>query len=92
MLETLLAALFSSGQYMPHGYCFQWDENLVRLHVISDATIGIAYFSIPFMLLYSTIKRSDLPFKGLFLLFSLCIISCSTTHLLSILTLFESYY
>ncbi|MCV6639187.1 response regulator [Candidatus Albibeggiatoa sp. nov. NOAA] len=92
MLESLLAALFSSGQYMPHGYCFQWDENLVRLHVISDAAIGIAYFSIPFMLLYLTIKRNDLPFKGIFLLFSLVIISCGASHLLSILTLYEPYY
>ncbi|MEK7991540.1 MAG: ATP-binding protein [Thiotrichaceae bacterium] len=92
MLESLLAVLFSSGQYMPHGYCFQWDENLVRLHVISDATIGIAYFSIPFMLLYFIIKRNDLPFKALFLLFGLFIISCGTTHLLSILTLYEPYY
>ncbi|MCV6639186.1 ATP-binding protein [Candidatus Albibeggiatoa sp. nov. NOAA] len=92
MLESLLAALFSSGQYMPHGYCFQWDENLVRLHIISDTAIGVAYFSIPFMLLYLTIKRNDLPFKGIFLLFSLFIISCGTSHLFSILTLYEPYY
>jgi hypothetical protein len=28
-----LSRLFSSGDYMPHGYCFLWNPGLVWLHV-----------------------------------------------------------
>ena len=78
--------------YIPHGHCYLWQTNLVFLHVISDGLIAIAYYSIPCILIYFLKKREDIPFKGIFILFSLFILSCGTTHLLDIWTLWYPDY
>nr|WP_242051225.1 ATP-binding protein [Nostoc spongiaeforme] len=44
------------------------------------------------MLVYFIRKREDVPFKNIFVLFSAFIISCGTTHLMEILTLWYPYY
>src|SRR5881392_3534499 len=38
--------------FMPHGHCYLWNQDLLTLHLVSDALITLAYFSIPFTLLY----------------------------------------
>ncbi|MBW4520769.1 MAG: GAF domain-containing protein [Scytolyngbya sp. HA4215-MV1] len=91
MLE-LLKTLLSPSQYMPHGYCYLWQTPLVWLHVVSDALIAIAYFSIPAMLIYFVWKRKDIPFSKVFLLFGAFIIFCGTGHLLDIWTLWHPAY
>jgi hypothetical protein len=55
--------LLSSGDFMPHGYCYLWRPGLVWLHLMSDALIALAYFSIPFTLIYFIRKRKDVPFN-----------------------------
>jgi hypothetical protein len=47
--------------YIPHGHCYLWQPALVSLHVVSDALIAIAYFSIPLSLVYFIRQRRDLP-------------------------------
>lgn len=89
---NFLREVFSSGAFMPHGHCYLWMPELVWLHVISDALIGIAYYSIPLILAYFVRKRTDLPFKGIFVLFSLFILFCGTTHFMSIWTLWHPTY
>lgn len=44
MLEVL--NLFGSEAFIPHGHCYFWKPGLVWLHVMSDALIVIAYYSI----------------------------------------------
>ncbi|MEQ9001445.1 MAG: PAS domain S-box protein [Coleofasciculus sp. B1-GNL1-01] len=78
--------------YIPHGHCYLWQTNLVGLHVIADGLIALAYYSIPVTLLYFIQKRQDVPFKGVFWLFSAFIISCGTTHLMGIVTLWHPIY
>ncbi|MFP4103914.1 sensor histidine kinase [Coleofasciculus sp.] len=78
--------------YIPHGHCYLWQTNLVGLHVIADGLITLAYYSIPITLLYFIHKRQDVPFKGVFWLFSAFIISCGTTHLMGIVTLWYPIY
>ncbi len=68
-----LKHLFSSGEFMPHGYCYLWNPGLVWLHVLSDAAIALAYFSIPITLIHFARKRRDLPFSG-----CLCCSGCSS--------------
>ncbi|MBD2388375.1 GAF domain-containing protein [Cylindrospermum sp. FACHB-282] len=88
MFENLL----SSNYYMPHGHCYLWQTPLVGLHLVSDALIAIAYFSIPVMLIYFVKKRSDIPFSKVFVLFGGFIILCGTGHLLDIWTLWHPDY
>ncbi|NJL87141.1 MAG: GHKL domain-containing protein [Leptolyngbyaceae cyanobacterium SM1_1_3] len=94
-MSTLLLSLgdlLSSGSFIPHGHCYLWQSGLVGLHVLSDALIAVAYYSIPAMLLYFVRQRRDTPFSWLFVLFSLFIVSCGTTHLMSIWTLWHPTY
>lgn len=91
-MTNLWSQLFQSESFIPHGHCYLWQTNLVGLHVISDALIALAYYSIPITLLYLVRKRQDLPFEWVFLLFGAFIVSCGTTHLLDIWTLWYPTY
>ncbi|MBE9123377.1 response regulator [Tychonema sp. LEGE 07199] len=84
--------IFSPTQYMPHGHCYLWQTPLVWLHVTGDFLIAIAYYSIPAMLIYFILKRRDIPFSGIFALFSTFIVLCGTGHLIDIWTLWHSAY
>lgn len=82
----------STIAYIPHGHCYLWQTPLVGLHAISDGLIAIAYFSIPLTLIYFVRNRRDLPYPGIFWLFSAFIVSCGLTHLVAIWTLWHPAY
>jgi PAS domain S-box-containing protein len=82
----------SMSDYMAHGFCFLWDPSLVWLHVISDIITGLAYYAIAIALFYFTVKRRDLPFLMMFVLFGLFILACGTTHLFSAYTVYVPEY
>ncbi|MBF2066135.1 MAG: GHKL domain-containing protein [Calothrix sp. C42_A2020_038] len=83
---------FFSGNFIPHGHCYLWKPELVSLHIISDILITLSYYSIPITLIYFIRKRADVPFKTIFLLFGAFIISCGTTHLMEVWTLWHPDY
>ncbi|MBD2196951.1 MULTISPECIES: hybrid sensor histidine kinase/response regulator [Calothrix] len=91
-MSELWNILFSSETFIPHGHCYLWKTDLVWLHILSDAVIAIAYYSIPATLFYFVNKRQDLPFHWVFLLFSGFIVACGTTHLMEIWTLWHPTY
>src|SRR5579883_474781 len=91
MLE-LVKNLLSPSQYIPHGHCYLWQTPLVGLHVVSDALIAIAYFSIPAMLIHFIRRRGDVPFSNVFVLFGTFIVLCGAGHLLDIWTLWYPTY
>lgn len=78
--------------FIPHGHCYLWKSELVSLHIVSDALTALAYYSIPLTLTYFVIKRQDVPFNWIFLLFSAFIVSCGTTHIIEIWTLWHPDY
>lgn len=92
MMLELLQNLLSPERYMPHGQCYLWQTPLIGLHVVSDALIAIAYFSIPTMLIYFIQKRKDIPFSNVFVMFGAFIVLCGTGHLLDIWTLWHPAY
>ena len=83
---------FNSENFMPHGHCFLWLPKILWLHVVSDALIAVAYYSIPTTLLYFISRRADVPFKSLFYLSGAFIILCGTTHLLAIWVIWHPDY
>ncbi len=91
-MPEFLAKLMMSDLYIPHGHCYLWNPQLVGLHLVSDLTIAIAYFSIPLTLFYFVDKRDDLPFNWIFSLFGAFIILCGATHLLEVWTLWHPVY
>ncbi|MGF1498094.1 MAG: PAS domain-containing protein [Elainellaceae cyanobacterium] len=88
----LLDNLLATGPFIPHGHCYLWNPGLVWLHLLSDALIAAAYFSIPVMLLYFAGQRRDVPFPWLFALFGGFIVSCGLTHVLAAWTLWHPTY
>ncbi|MBI3441610.1 MAG: hypothetical protein HY052_07410 [Proteobacteria bacterium] len=89
----LMETIFSYDRFMPHGYCLIWEPVLVWMHVISDLTITIAYYSIPLTILYLVVKRRErIPYRWVFLMFAIFIFLCGTTHLMGIITLWYPVY
>lgn len=84
--------LFGADLFIPHGHCYLWKPELVGLHILSDALIALAYYSIPLTLFYFVRRRQDLPFTWVFLLFSAFIVACGTTHWMEIWTLWHPTY
>jgi PAS domain-containing protein len=91
-MMDFVTRFFSTDGFMPHGTCYQWDPILIRLHVVSDGLITLAYFSIPITLLYLVHKRKDLQFNWIFLCFAVLIIACGTTHLMEIWNIWRPMY
>jgi PAS domain S-box-containing protein len=83
--------LFDSS-FMPHGHCYRWQADLVWLHVVSDGLITLAYYAIPFALIYFVARRRDLAFPWIFVLFGAFIILCGTTHLLEVWSVWHGTY
>ena len=90
-MKEFLEKLFSSD-FMPHGYCYLWKPGLVWLHVLSDALIALAYFSIPVTLVYFIRRRRDLPFHWMFVSFGMFILACGATHAMEVWTLWHGTY
>ncbi len=87
-----LAEMLQSDAYMPHGMCFLWQPGLLWLHAASDALIALSYYSIPVALLIFVMRRQDLVYPAVFVLFSCFILACGTTHLMAIWTLWHPDY
>jgi signal transduction histidine kinase len=84
--------LLNADRYAPHGYCLLWQPELIWTHVISDALIGTAYFSIPVALAYFLTKRRDVQFSWVVWMFAIFIMACGVTHFFAIWTLWNSDY
>ncbi len=91
MLAYLHKLLGASG-LAPHGFCLLWDPALIWTHVVADALIGLAYFSIPVVIAVFVSRRPDVQFKGVAWLFAAFIMACGTTHFMSIWTLWYPDY
>jgi signal transduction histidine kinase/CheY-like chemotaxis protein len=91
-MGAYLSGLFASDGFLPHGLCLSWDPALIWLHVLSDGLIALAYYSIPAALLVFAMRRQDVPFHWVFLLFGAFILACGTTHVLGVVTLWQPVY
>jgi PAS domain S-box-containing protein len=72
--------------------CYLWQPGILSLNVVSDGLIALAYFSIPFTLLYFVRRRQDLEYGWVFLCFAVFIIACACTHLMEISTIWYPAY
>jgi PAS domain S-box-containing protein len=91
MIDSIRRAVAGEG-FMPHGMCYLWQPNVLWLHVASDALITLAYFSIPFTLLYFVRKRRDLEFHWMFVCFAVFIVACGATHAMEIWVIWHPTY
>lgn len=78
--------------FMPHGYCLQWDTGLVPILITANLAIALAYYAIPAALFFFVRNRKDLAFSWIFALFGSFILACGTTHVVFVLNIFKGYY
>ncbi|GAB3372790.1 ATP-binding protein [Spongiibacter taiwanensis] len=90
-MEGFWETLFGN-KMPPHGHCYLWNDQLVALHVASDALITLSYFTIPIALVYLVKKRDDLSFNYMFILFGIFIFACGLTHLVNIYNVWYGAY
>jgi len=84
---------FAGPGFMPHGHCYHWSPEILWTHVVSDATIALAYYAIPIVLGTFLIKRKKLIiFPEIIALFVAFIFLCGTTHLVAIYVTWNPIY
>ncbi|PZQ63783.1 MAG: hypothetical protein DI570_07825 [Phenylobacterium zucineum] len=87
-----LRYFFETQALSPHGICLLWRPELIWTHAISDALIGLAYFSIPLALGVFLYHRRDVRFSWAVWMFVAFIMLCGVTHFLMIWTLWKPDY
>jgi signal transduction histidine kinase len=87
-----LAWIESANPFMPHSFCYLWNQKLIWLHAVSDSVVAIAYLSIPITLVHFVRKRRDVPFDWVFGCFALFILACGGTHIMEVVTLWVPAY
>jgi signal transduction histidine kinase len=80
------------NEFMPHGFCLQWNGPLLFLFIAGNIGIAAAYFLIPAALRIFVGKRKDLPYPYMFRLFAVFILSCGVSHLAKIWTIYHADY
>ena len=88
----MLNYLLETASFLPHGFCLLWRPDLVALHVVSDLSIGLAYFSIPLAILAFLRRRPDFEYRWVAYLFAAFIVLCGTTHFAGVAMLWQPYY
>src|SRR5258708_3868013 len=81
MLE-FFSDLFDTSAFPPRWHCGSWTPALGWLHILSDLGVWSAYLAIPFILVFFILRKKDLPFRSIFVLFGAFILACGTTHLM----------
>ncbi|MEI7686118.1 MAG: ATP-binding protein [Planctomycetota bacterium] len=77
-----LRLLFDGSDFSPRWFCGRWTAIHGWLHILSDIGVWSAYLAIPFVLGFFIFRKSDLPFRGVFVLFGMFILACGMTHLM----------
>lgn len=87
-----LISWLSSPGWMPHGICLSWNPALVGTLVVSNAIIGISYYSIPIALLRLLRTTPEIRFHSIFVMFAAFIFACGTSHFIQIASLWLPVY
>jgi signal transduction histidine kinase len=84
-VANFFTKIFNTDDFPARWHCGQWTDFHGWLYILSDIGIWAAYFAIPFLLLRVLVKRKDIPFNGMILLFLAFVFLCGLTHLVDAL-------
>ena len=85
--------LFDTSDFPARWNCGNWDTFHGYLHIFSDIAVWAAYTAIPIALIYFCgIKRREILFTRIVLLFALFIVACGMTHLIEALIFYQPVY
>jgi signal transduction histidine kinase len=86
------APWFSAEQFTPHGASYLWTPAVIWMNAIPDLLIALACFSVPFLLVYITRRRKDLPLNWLILSFGIGAAAFGAMHLLAVWNIWHTSY
>ena len=92
MFDQIVSFLTGDAGWMPHGFCIRWTPSLVWMYALSDSLITLVYYAIPITLAFLVMRSKEQRFKTMFVLFCVFIGLCGTSHLLSIVLLWQPLY
>jgi PAS domain S-box-containing protein len=81
-MYDFLAHLLDTSGFPARWHCGNWTPGHGWLHIVSDLGVWSAYLAIPCVLGFFVLRRRDIPFRSMFLLFGAFILACGTTHLM----------
>jgi two-component system CheB/CheR fusion protein len=81
-MVEIFTRLFDPTGFPRRWDCGEWSDELGWLHILSDLGVWLAYVAIPCVLGYFVIRKRDVPFRTIFLLFGAFILACGSTHLM----------
>jgi chemotaxis family two-component system sensor kinase Cph1 len=77
------SGLFSTSEWPPRWNCGNWSDFHGWLYIISDASIWLAYFLIPLIIInYLSRKKAKLRYNSAYVYFAAFILLCGATHFL----------
>jgi len=82
----------STEGFQPHGVCLLWQPNVFWAHVAADAVIALSYFSIPAVLVWFAVRRTDFTYRWVLYLFGAFIVACGVTHVFGVWTMWVPDY
>jgi PAS domain S-box-containing protein len=83
----------TSSRFLPHGFCYMWNKQLLTLHVVSDSIIFVSYLSISCTIAWLLHReKQDLPFTWIFVAFGSFIVACGLTHAMDVVVLWIPLY
>lgn len=91
-MPEAIDSFFQTQGFMPHGMCLLWKPAILWMMVFGNSIIAFSYFMIPAALVYLILKRRDIGFKWIFVLFSAFILACGLTHVMAVITLWKPLY
>ena len=84
--------VFDGANFTPHGFCLAWQPGLIWLTASSNLVIALSYFSIPAAIVVLLLRRPDLGYKPVAVLFAAFILACGMTHVFEALDLWMPIY
>src|ERR1044071_10326618 len=67
-------------------------EVVLWMNVVGDLLIAMAYFTIPFALLYIARRRRDLSFDWLVVCFGVFVVACGLTYVIDVWNVWDGHY
>ncbi|GEM_PF-1135702 len=82
-----------SSNFLPQGYCFHWQAELVWINALAEMTLALAYCAVP-VIVFMVLRRHNvlIPFRWVFIVFGLSIMAGGLTHLLSLIGIWHAFY
>ena len=78
--------------FTPRRTCMHEAPDVIWTHILADTGIALAYFTIPFVLVYIAKRRPDLVAPRTFRLFAAFIFACGTTHVFDVWAMWQPLY